>query len=128
MPEPHTTQHGSPCARTWTPDWIAVVEAQEESLGRSICGARLMSGNPCTLMSKHASGRCRYHGGFDLTGAPEGNRNAVLDNLYSRRLMPCGPHCPVWKSCPLTFSLTERKSKQKESVTALSRGVMVVPL
>ena len=32
MPEPHTTQHGSPCARTWTPDWIAVVEAPEQGL------------------------------------------------------------------------------------------------
>ena len=95
MPEPHTTQHGSPCARTWTPDWIAVVEAREESLGRPICGARLMSGNPCTLMSSHASGRCRFHGGFDLTGAPEGNRNAIIHNLYSRRLMPCGTHCPA---------------------------------
>ena len=44
MPEPHTTQHGTPCANTWTPEWIAVVEAREESLERRICGARLMSG------------------------------------------------------------------------------------
>jgi len=88
-------------AKSWTPDWIAAVEAKEESLERPICGARLMSGNPCTLVSTHPSGRCRYHGGFDLTGAPEGNRNAVLHNLYSRRLMPCGTHCPVWQSCPL---------------------------
>ena len=44
MPEPHTTQHGTPCANTWTPDWIAVVEAREESLERPICGARLMLG------------------------------------------------------------------------------------
>ncbi len=120
MAEARTTPRGSPCARSWTADWVAVVEAEEESLGRAICGARLMSGNACTLVSTHDSGRCRYHGGFDLTGAPEGNRNAVLHNLYSRRLMPCGPHCPVWKSCPLTFSLTERKSKQKESVTGPS--------
>ena len=101
MPDPHTTPHGSPCAKSWTPDWITVVEAKEHTLDRPICGARLMSGNPCTLVSTHASGRCRYHGGFDLTGAPAGNRNAVLHNLYSRRLMPCGSHCPVWQSCPL---------------------------
>ena len=107
MSEPHTTPHGSPAgqdgkhAKSWTPDWIAVVEAKEKSLDRPICGARLMSGNPCTLVSTHPSGCCRYHGGFDLTGAPEGNRNAVLHNLYSRRLMPCGTHCPVWQSCPL---------------------------
>ncbi len=98
---PDATGLGTPCARSWTPDWIAVVEAKEQSLDRPICGARLMSGNPCTLVSNHASGRCRFHGGFDLTGAPEGNRNAVLHNLYSRRLMPCGSHCPIWQSCPL---------------------------
>jgi len=113
---PGTTPHGSRCAKSWTPDWIAVVETREHSLDRPICGARLMSGNPCTLVSTHSSGRCRYHGGFDLTGAPEGNRNAVLHNLYSRRLMPCGPHCPVWQSCPLTFSLGKRESKQRETV------------
>ena len=118
MPETHTTPHGSPCSRTWTSDWVAVVEAREESLERRICGARLMSGNPCTLVSTHPSGRCRYHGGFDLTGAPEGNRNAVLHNLYSRRLMPCGPHCPIWQSCPLTFSLGKEKVSKEKPLAA----------
>ncbi len=105
----NTTPRGTPRAKCWSDDWIATVDAKESLYGRRICGARLMSGTPCTLTSNHPSGRCRFHGGFDLTGAPEGNRNAVIHGLYSRRLMPCGPHCPVWQSCPLAFSLGKEK-------------------
>lgn len=81
---PDTTPFGTPRASSWSNDWIATVEAKESSFGRRICGARLLSGTPCTLGSSHSSGRCRFHGGFDVTGAPEGNRNAVIHGLYSR--------------------------------------------
>ncbi len=96
-----TTTRGTPCARSWTPDWITRVESREEELGRRICGARTVGHSPCPAPSAHHSGRCEHHGGFDLTGAPEGNRNAIVHNLYARRLMPCGSHCPSWQSCPL---------------------------
>ncbi len=95
------TALGTPCAGSWDEAWIARVEAVEEELGRRVCGARTMSGTPCTLTSDHPSGRCRFHGGFALTGAPKGNRNAVLHGLYSRRLQVCGKHCPLWRTCPL---------------------------
>lgn len=94
------TVRGTSCAQSWDTDWVAVVETKEQELDRPICGARLMDGSPCTLASNHPSGRCRYHGGFDLTGAPKGNRNAVIHGLYSRRIKPCGPHCPLWNQCP----------------------------
>ncbi len=96
-----TTTRGTPCARSWTHDWITRVESREEELGRRICGARTVGHSPCPALSAHPSGRCEHHGGFDLTGAPEGNRNAIVHNLYARRLMPCGSHCPSWQSCPL---------------------------
>jgi hypothetical protein len=98
---PTTTRRGTPSARSWGPDWIARVEEREETLDRRICGARTIGHAPCPAPSTHPSGRCGHHGGFDLTGAPEGNRNAVVHNLYARRLMPCGNHCPAWRSCPL---------------------------
>ena len=60
-----------------------------------------MDGAPCELGSSHPTGRCRFHGGFDLTGAPAGNRNAYIHGLYSRRLKTCGDHCPQWSSCPM---------------------------
>ena len=96
-----STTRGTPCARSWPDEWVAEVEATESRLGRRICGARTLSGTPCLLSSDHASGRCRFHGGFALTGAPKGNRNAVLHGLYSRRLQVCGPHCAQWETCPL---------------------------
>jgi hypothetical protein len=80
---------------------MARVERREDELDRRICGARTIGHAPCPATSTHASGRCGHHGGFDLTGAPEGNRNAIVHNLYARRLMPCGNHCPAWRSCPL---------------------------
>ena len=96
----NATLRGTPIAKSWPKQWVKTVSDAESRLGKRICGARTQSGTPCELASKHSSGRCRFHGGFDLTGAPEGNRNAMLHGLYSRRLQICGDHCPVWKSCP----------------------------
>ncbi len=98
---PRTTAQGTPCAISWDDAWVAQVEARELAMDRRICGARTIGGKPCPLPSDHASGRCRHHGGFPLTGAPEDNRNAVVHGLYSRRLMICGSHCPAWQSCPM---------------------------
>ncbi len=98
---PSATTRGTPCATSWDDAWVAQVEAREQAADRRICGARTIGGRPCPLTSDHASGRCRHHGGFPLTGAPEDNRNAVVHGLYSRRLMICGTHCPAWQSCPM---------------------------
>ena len=98
-PIPRTTS-GTPCAKSWNDSWIAYVESVELALGRRICGARLVSGKPCEIESDHDSGRCRHHGGFALTGAPKGNRNAEIHALYSRRLRLCNQECPLWKQCP----------------------------
>ncbi len=92
---------GTRCAPSWDTDWIAAVEAREARIGRRICGARTLGGTPCPMGSKHESGRCPHHGGFDLTGAPKGNRNAVVHGLYSQRLGVCGRHCPMWRRCPM---------------------------
>jgi len=97
----NTTALGTPRARTWDDTWLEVVNAAESRLGRRICGARLIDGTPCELGSNHHTGRCRFHGGFDLTGAPPGNRNAYIHGLYSRRLKTCGDHCPQWSTCPM---------------------------
>ena len=91
---------GSPCARSWDEAWVGTVEDAEARLGRRICGARTVAGTPCELEPNHENGRCRFHGGFALTGAPKGNRNAVVHGLYSRRLKVCGPECPIWDQCP----------------------------
>ncbi len=91
---------GSPCARSWSDEWIATVNATESQLNHRICGARLPDGSPCTRQSNHSSGRCPLHGGFNLTGAPPGNRNHVIHGLYSRRLRTCNASCPHWQSCP----------------------------
>ncbi|MCC6695521.1 MAG: hypothetical protein IT365_07815, partial [Candidatus Hydrogenedentes bacterium] len=95
------TTLGTPSARSWTQDWLATVNAKETQLKRRICGARLPDATPCTNTSDHPSGRCPFHGGFNLTGAPPGNRNAVIHGLYSRRLRPCTQDCPYWHLCPL---------------------------
>ncbi|HPO16190.1 MAG TPA: hypothetical protein PLI09_22335, partial [Candidatus Hydrogenedentes bacterium] len=55
------------------------------------------------LAPEHKNGRCRFHGGFDLTGAQPGNRNAVIHGLYSRTLQRCSPKCPNWTHCPLAM-------------------------
>ena len=92
---------GTPRAKSWDDDWLDTVNAAEARIGRRICGARMPDGAPCELGSTHPSGRCRFHGGFDLTGAPAGNRNAYIHGLYSRRLKTCGDHCPLWSTCPM---------------------------
>ncbi|MDZ4858763.1 MAG: HGGxSTG domain-containing protein [Candidatus Hydrogenedentes bacterium] len=74
---PLCTSCGTPYSKLWDYAWIEKVHATEQTLNRRICGARTQAGTVCTLESDHASGRCRFHGGFDLTGAPKVNRNAV---------------------------------------------------
>lgn len=116
---PRTTPRGTPCAVSWDAAWVAQVAAREQALDRRVCGARTVGGTPCPLPSDHASGRCRHHGGFTLTGAPADNRNAVVHGLYSRRLMICGSHCPAWQSCPLgggsAFSVENGGPSQRDA-------------
>ncbi|HRK34287.1 MAG TPA: HGGxSTG domain-containing protein [Candidatus Hydrogenedentes bacterium] len=95
-----TTPLGTPCSPAWDDAHIAKVEALESQLNRPVCGARNLAGNPCTLAPNHENGRCRYHGGFNLTGAQPGNRNGVIHGLYARSIQTCGDHCPMWKTCP----------------------------
>lgn len=99
-PAQRLTELGTPCAASWDTDWIAQVDAAEKRLGHAICGARMPSGKPCELSPNHANGRCRFHGGFALTGAQPGNRNAILHGLYSRRLRVCGTSCTRAHFCP----------------------------
>ncbi len=96
------TDLGSPCSPRWDDDWIAAVNAAETKAARRVCGARTAADTPCTLEPSHENGRCRFHGGFDLTGAQPGNRNATIHGLYSRALQRCERHCTVWKTCPLS--------------------------
>ena len=100
--EKRTTPRGTPCAHSWTDEWIATIDSTENTLNRRICGARLPDATPCPNQSDHPSGRCRLHGGFDLTGAPPGNRNAAIHGIYSRRLRTCTETCPHWQTCPIT--------------------------
>jgi len=102
------TERGTPCAKSWTEAWIKQVEAVEHNLGRNICGAKLAGGRPCEVESDHDSGRCRYHGGFESTGAPKGNRNAEIHALYSRRLRLCSRDCPLWTQCPYAGADVEK--------------------
>ncbi|MCC6794450.1 MAG: hypothetical protein IT366_04970 [Candidatus Hydrogenedentes bacterium] len=97
---PRATELGTPCARSWSAEWIAAVNAKETELNHRICGARLPDATPCTTTSDHPTGRCKLHGGCELIGAPRGNRNAVVHGLYSRRLRTCSTSCPYWQSCP----------------------------
>jgi hypothetical protein len=94
------TSMGTPCSPAWDSDWIAAVETREREVGHRICGARTLAGTPCALKPNHKNGRCKYHGGFNLTGAQPGNRNAVIHGLYARGLARCGKQCPMWESCP----------------------------
>ena len=94
------TQLGTPCSPVWDDEHIARVEEAELRLNRRVCGARTMAGTPCTVEANHDNGRCRFHGGFNLTGAQPGNRNAVIHGLYSRAIQVCGEQCPMWKTCP----------------------------
>lgn len=95
-----TTTLGTPAAPSWSAEWFARVEAEEQTLNRRICGAATPNMTPCTLASDHPSGRCRYHGGVPNVGPPHENENARIHGLYARRLQRCGPHCPLWDSCP----------------------------
>ncbi len=100
-PTPKTRRHGSPCAKSWDDAWIDKVNETELTFGRTICGAKTPKGTPCTLPPNHENGRCKFHGGFDCTGAQPGNRNAVIHGLYARGLQQCGEHCPMWGHCPV---------------------------
>ncbi len=48
-----TTRRGTPYAASWSPEWIAQVEAVEELLDRRICGARTPTGKPCRMRPTH---------------------------------------------------------------------------
>lgn len=100
--EARFTAFGSPCSPAWDDDHIALVEATEARLNKRICGARTLSGGPCLLAPNHENGRCKYHGGFNLSGAQPNNRNAIVHGLYSRAIQTCGEQCPMWKTCPLS--------------------------
>ncbi len=95
-----STRMGTPHAHTWDDEWADRVQQREAELGRRICGAKTLAGNPCTLTSRHKTGRCAFHGGTDAIGAPVGNSNARIHGLYARRLQRCGTHCPMWQHCP----------------------------
>ncbi|MCC6796551.1 MAG: hypothetical protein IT366_15630 [Candidatus Hydrogenedentes bacterium] len=114
----HTTL-GTPCARTWSADWIATINAKESELNHRICGARLYDATPCTNTSNHPSGRCPHHGGFDLTGAPPGNRNHTIHGLYSRRLRSCTKRCPHWQTCPLANAQSTTPSPSISSIPSI---------
>ncbi|HPO17486.1 MAG TPA: HGGxSTG domain-containing protein, partial [Candidatus Hydrogenedentes bacterium] len=77
IPPVSSTSLGSTCSPAWDDAWVQTVNQAESKLGRRICGARTPSGTPCELAPEHKNGRCRFHGGFDLSGAQPGNRNAV---------------------------------------------------
>ena len=100
MTKRRATDHGTPCATAWTREWVALVNQTEDELDRRICGAAGLDGMPCTLTSDHPNGRCRYHGGNHLIGAPQGNLNARVHGLYSRRLQTCDTRCLLWEECP----------------------------
>ncbi len=87
-PPTTTTRRGTPCARSWDPDWIARVEQREDELDHRVCGARTIGHAPCPAPSAHPTGRCGHHGGFALTGAPDGNRNASTFSLEKEKVEP----------------------------------------
>lgn len=99
--DPRTTEFGTPAAHAWNDQWLETVNEHARACGHPICGARTPANNPCPAPPTHENGRCPHHGGFDLTGAPKENRNAVIHGLYARRIQTCGPHCPMFASCPL---------------------------
>ena len=112
MEKRFTTHFNTPCAPSWTTEWCNTVSEHEERLGHPICGARTLDGTPCTLPPNHPNGRCRFHGGFDTTGAQPGNRNAILHGLYARGLQRCGTHCPQWSHCPCASDDVKQLPKQ----------------
>ena len=112
MEKRFTKQFNTPCAPSWTAEWCDTVSEHEEQLGHPICGARTLDGTPCTLPPNHQNGRCKFHGGFDTTGAQPGNRNAILHGLYARGLQRCGTHCPQWSHCPCASDDVKQLPKQ----------------
>ena len=100
MSQAMMTDHGTPRANGWPLVWFERVNALEHELGRRICGGVSPDGAPCRRTSTHSSGRCSHHGGNHLTGAPNGNENARIHGLYSRRLQRCGQNCLLWGACP----------------------------
>ena len=105
---PTKTHLGTPISPRWDEAWINTVMKAERERGRRICGARTHAGTPCLLQPNHENGRCKFHGGFDLTGAQPGNRNAVIHGLYARGLRVCGPECPLWNQCPCASEEVEK--------------------
>ena len=100
MSQAMMTDQGTPRAKGWPQVWFERVNALEHELGRRICGGVCADGAPCRRTSTHSSGRCSHHGGNHLTGAPNGNENARIHGLYSRRLQRCGQNCLLWGACP----------------------------
>lgn len=49
------------------------------------CGARTRQGTPCRAPAVRNKERCRMHGGAKGSGAPKGNKNALVHGLYSRK-------------------------------------------
>jgi hypothetical protein len=45
------------------------------------------AGKPCMSPAVRGKRRCRMHGGAPGSGAPQGNRNALKDGLYTRVAM-----------------------------------------
>ena len=48
------------------------------------CGAKTRSGKPCKSPAAHGKKRCRMHGGASGSGAPRGNKNALMHGRYTR--------------------------------------------
>jgi hypothetical protein len=78
-PPKRYTKMGTIISRSWTPEWVERVNAQEEALGHQICGAKSAkvgdgSGRPCRhrpgFGTEHeGEGRCKYHGGNAPVGS-----------------------------------------------------------
>ncbi len=88
MNEQIKTKLGTPCAPSWTSEWIQKVQQAETELGHRICGGINLHGTLCRRTSDHRNGRCKYHGGTPLTGAQPGNQNAMKHGRYSRLYRP----------------------------------------
>ena len=47
------------------------------------CNALTRGGTPCQSPAVKGRARCRFHGGAEGSGAPEGNRNAFRHGRYT---------------------------------------------
>ena len=96
------TELGTTCAACWTLEWIERVKEGKRSGGGDV----RFAGRTCRTTRRAPGRRTTRRAGARITAAtispagPEGNRNAVIHGLYSRRLLICGDHCPRWFSCP----------------------------